>query len=497
MRHLVLIAAWVGRGHGQACCRLGDCSSCYDIAPMCKFYSWHEKSCVDEGYTWCPTLDIPETTGKLCHKGTCDNCLRYAPVGAWCSLAAECCPSSGEWCETKQVTAVEQWGWLSVNDAGNRIVSKTTGEVVQLRGMSMYWSNSNWAGAKFFNAEATRKIASWSGVTLVRAALGVDFPAANEMDVFKPRLTGTYLDANETKNNKERVMTVVETCIELGMYVIIDWHSHWAHRQPQRSAAMEFFREVAAKYKDTPNVIFEVYNEPWWGNKWEDIKAYADQVVAVIREQGANNLIIVGTPMWSQRIDVPFEEGLVNGTNIAYSVHFYAAYSYHDYMKDLIDEVADKIPLFASEWGNGCPHIPCRVDANRTLGWIRKLDEYGISWANWNVADNGSPGSNYTLTDDSLSALMPGADARGDNWVYTESGELVRSILASYEKKPRNDNMVFQATADTMMMTQESINMSPSDAKPSKMRDKKRHRGRKARRTSRSLDDPAAPNANT
>ncbi len=45
-----------------------------------------------------------------------------------------------------------------------------------------------------------------------------------------------------------------------GIYVILDWHDHNAHQH--LDPAKSYFREVAQAYKNTPNVIFEIFNEP-------------------------------------------------------------------------------------------------------------------------------------------------------------------------------------------------------------------------------------------
>ena len=45
-------------------------------------------------------------------------------------------------------------------------------------------------------------------------------------------------------------------------------------------------------------------------------------MIPVIREH-SSNLIIVGTPFWAQNVDEAADDPL-SGTNIAYTLHFYA-----------------------------------------------------------------------------------------------------------------------------------------------------------------------------
>merc|ERR1712226_1465299 len=118
-----------------------------------------------------------------------------------------------------------------------------------------------------------------------------------------------------------RVETVVDAAVELGLYVIVDWHDH--HAEQHLAEAQAFFGKVAEKYGHLPNVLFETFNEPE-GQSWSQvIKPYHSQVSAVIR-QHSPNLIILGTRMWSQEVDEAAADP-VQGENLAYAVHFYAA----------------------------------------------------------------------------------------------------------------------------------------------------------------------------
>ena len=49
------------------------------------------------------------------------------------------------------------------------------------------------------------------------------------------------------------------------MYVIIDWHV-LSDQNPNKhkNDAITFFREMAEKYKNQSNVLYEICNEPKW-----------------------------------------------------------------------------------------------------------------------------------------------------------------------------------------------------------------------------------------
>ena len=111
-----------------------------------------------------------------------------------------------------------------------------------------------------------------------------------------------------TDGNKDALKALVREGVEYatdcGLYVIIDWHIlSDGNPNTYLDQAKEFFREMSGEYAEYENVLYEICNEPNGGVSWNDIKAYAEQVIPVIREQDADGVILVGTPNWSQYVD--------------------------------------------------------------------------------------------------------------------------------------------------------------------------------------------------
>jgi endoglucanase len=311
-------------------------------------------------------------------------------------------------------TIVAKYGQLSVK--GNYIMGQY-GDTVQLRGMSLFWSQ--WM-AQYYNADCIKWLRDDWKCTVVRAAMGVDM--------------GGY--AENSEREKAKVIAVVDACIDLGIYVIIDYHSHEAHKNPEM--AQRFFSEMAQLYGKYPNVLYEPYNEPLKDNiEWsKDLKPYHVGVIKAIREFDPDNIVIAGTRQWSQLVN---EASLdkINDKNTAYTLHFYAA----THRKWLMDEakkaMANGVALFVSEYGTCDASGNGKFDPVHTKEWYDFMDQYKIGYCNWSVADK----------EETASIVKPGAAGTG-GWTedqLTESGKLVKAdlvlkntpIFASLKKKEK------------------------------------------------------------
>jgi endoglucanase len=292
---------------------------------------------------------------------------------------------------------VEKYGRLKVS--GNQVQSES-GQPVQLRGMSLFWSQ--WAG-DFYNASVVSTVAKdWKG-GIIRAAMGVEEGNG-------------YLQSPDAE--KSKVKTIVDAATQNGIYVIIDWHDHHASQHKEQSK--KFFTEMAQQYGKQPNVIFEVYNEPL-AESWSSIKSYAEEVIGVIRNAGSENLVIVGTPNWSQDVDQAANDPIKKYSNVAYTLHFYAA-THKQFLRDKANTALNKgLALFVTEWGTCDASGAGGVDANESTVWMNYLNDKKISWANWSLFNK----------DEAASALTPGAGSNGgwqDNQLTT-SGKFVKQKM--------------------------------------------------------------------
>ena len=297
-------------------------------------------------------------------------------------------------------TLIDIHGLLEVN--GNRIVNKNN-EPVSLAGNSFFWSNDGWGGEKYYNSEVVSWLKEEWNTTIVRASMGVEDP-------------GGYLD-NKTAN-KDRVKIIIDAAIQEGIYVIVDWHSH--HAEDYVDEAIIFFEEIASLYGDNENVIYEIYNEPLDISWSETIKPYAISVISAIRAIDPDNLIVVGTPEWSQRIDLAAADPIIGFPNIAYTLHFYTVY-HHQWLRDRASAALDDgIAIFVSEWGS----IGYSIVDTEANNWMTWCFTNKIIHCNWAVNDK----------EEEWSILVPGASTNG-NWNdndLTEAGKLAKNIILNW-----------------------------------------------------------------
>jgi endoglucanase len=300
---------------------------------------------------------------------------------------------------SKAQTAVDAYGQLSVQ--GNQIVDQS-GNPVQLKGMSLFWSQ--WIG-KYWNSSVVDHIADEWCANVIRCPLAVE-------------ADNGYLERPSIE--REKVRDVVKAAVNKGIYVIIDWHSHEA--QNYTDDAVEFFETMAEEFGSYPNVIYEIYNEPLSVSWSGVIKPYAETVIDAIRAKDPDNLIIVGTPKWSQDVDVAANSP-IDRPNIAYTLHYYAA-SHGDWLRAKAQTALNRgIALFVTEYG------VCEASGDGAIStweanqWWDFLDDNKIGHCNWSIADK----------DETAAALNSGASISG-NWTdddLTESGLMVKNELTS------------------------------------------------------------------
>lgn len=119
-------------------------------------------------------------------------------------------------------------------------------------------------------------------------------------------------------------------------------------QQPSKDFSLAFWQQVAGYFKDTPSVIFEIFNEPQDISS-ADWRLNAQEIVAVIRATGAAQLILVGGVDYAKDLSWVLEQP-VAGENIAYTTHIFPAHTQASW-ESWFGETASQYPVLLTEWG--------------------------------------------------------------------------------------------------------------------------------------------------
>jgi endoglucanase len=277
------------------------------------------------------------------------------------------------------VTPVQAYGQLQV--VGTKLLDQS-GNPVQLKGVSSQWLN--YESETFPESKPAIQYARdhWK-LSVIRAAMGVD-------------VAGGYLGTGTGTNAAQATMlskvnTIIQNAIDLGIYVIVDWHTSDAvtATTSQATQASAFFTSIAMQYGASPNVIYEDYNEP---NKvtWAQIKPYHETVIAAIRAVDPDNLIVLGTPTFSQDVDLAAMNPITDATNILYTLHFYACTHKQPLRDKANTAIGLGLPIFITEFGatpsdggvatGKADNDVCEGEANTWFSWMAQNNISGAAW---------------------------------------------------------------------------------------------------------------------
>ncbi len=280
-------------------------------------------------------------------------------------------------------------------------LSDSAGNPVQLRGVSTH--GLAWF-PEYINQECVNDLKSW-GANLLRLALYTD-----EYDGY---CTGG--DQDELKN---LIRQGVDYATKADMYVIVDWHV-LSEGTPTvyQSEAERFFDEMSKEFAGQNNVLYEICNEPNTAD-WGEIKAYAEDIIPIIRANDPDAIVIVGTPTWSQDVDEAAQDPISGYDNIMYTLHFYAA-THKDDLRERAAAAADAgLPVFVTEFGICDASGSGAIDTESANAWIDLLDEYGISYAAWNLSNKDETSAIISADVSKTSGFTRNDLSESGRWVY-------------------------------------------------------------------------------
>lgn len=318
-------------------------------------------------------------------------------------------------------TAAEENGALKVE--GTKLVSQKTGKEVQLRGVSTH--GINWdVGHPYISEASFKTLRDQYSVNAIRLAM-----YTTEYYGYCDKAGAGESQSTVQKTLKKRIDAGVKAASNLGMYAIIDWHVlNDKNPQKYQSKAKAFFKEMSEKYAGYDNVIYEICNEPNGGTTWSEIKQYANAVIPVIRANDKDAVIIVGTPNWSQDVDVASKSPL-KYDNIMYTLHFYSATHKDSYREKLKTALKNGLPVMVTEFGVSEASGAGSLNTKEAKKWLDLLDENRISYFAWSLSNKAES-----------SALLKSGTSKKSGWKKSDLSKAGQWVLGEYQTRSGKKN---------------------------------------------------------
>lgn len=269
---------------------------------------------------------------------------------------------------------------------GNQFVDQN-GNPVVLRGVSFsdpdrlekegHWNREYFAAAKAWNANVVR------------------FPI--HPSAWRARGEEAYLRLLDQG---------VQWAEELGMYVIMDWHSIGNLQTEQFQAPMynttrdqtfRFWKTISQRYAGNPVVPFyELFNEPTNYNgklgeiSWERHKAMMEALIDTIRVHNKAAIPLVAGFDWAYDL-TPVRTKPIERPSVAYVSHPYPQKRPAPWEPKWEQDwgfVADRYPIIATEFGfmsesGRGAHVPVIGDETYGEAIVDYFNKKGISWTAW------------------------------------------------------------------------------------------------------------------
>jgi endoglucanase len=263
---------------------------------------------------------------------------------------------------------------------GNKFVNKD-GKTILFRGLSIsdpdkIEHQGHWNKAHFEKVKAT-------GAMIVRIPV---HPAA-----WRERTPQKYLELLDQAS---------EWCTDLGMYIIIDWHTIGnlemeLFQNPMyntsKQETYQFWRTMAEHFRGNNTIAFyEIFNEPttYRGQlgsiTWGEWKGINEKIIDLIRSFDNETIPLVAGFDWAYDL-TPIINEPINALGIGYVTHPYSnkrSQPWEPKWEENFGFAASRYPVVATEFGFG--GFPGQKDENDYGNRIIKyLESKGISWMCW------------------------------------------------------------------------------------------------------------------
>ncbi len=256
-----------------------------------------------------------------------------------------------------------------------------------------------------------------------------------------------------------RIKQVVDSCLNNGLFAIINMHHHealFADPDSQKARFLAQWKQISQFFKDYPDqLLFEILNEPNGKLTPEKWNIFLVDALSAIRQDNPNRVVLIGTPEWGglgglSKLQLPTDQ------NIIVTVHYYNPFTFThqgaewsegstawlgtkwndtETERQVIQsefaplktmEEQQKIPVHVGEFG-----AYYKANATSRKKWTTYLARYfetqGWSWAYWEfsagfgIYNPGTTSWNQYLVDALLHNPMPQPAYYTGTPVYTSA----------------------------------------------------------------------------
>lgn len=205
----------------------------------------------------------------------------------------------------------------------------------------------------------------------------------------------------------------VQWARELGLYLVIDWHSignlgtgKFQNRSYNTTLqeTNKFWATISKHFSGEPVIaMYELFNEPTIGGQFGDLtwaawKKMNEEMIDIIRSNDPETVILVAGFNWAYDL-TPVKSDPIDRSNVAYVSHPYPEKRKQPWVQQWQEDwgfVAEKYPVILTEIGFALPHEPgvhIPVNGDETYGnaLVDFCEERGISWLGWCFDSRWSP----------------------------------------------------------------------------------------------------------
>lgn len=218
---------------------------------------------------------------------------------------------------------------------------------------------------------------------------------------------------------KAEMDEIIQNCVELGLYVIVDWHV-WSGGGETLStdSAVEFFTYFAEKYASCKNILYELANEPF-SDTLADIVSHCKTLRELIRSYVVDPVLITGIRSFTNGVMEMYNAlQAENIDDIFLSQHRYSGGASIETFRTWWE---NGIPLFITEWSNTSASTGTQSSMNITEG-----NNFLIFFH-----ENSIPNCIWKFTDQTMAYAVMTNKGTINNQYYA-SGKFLRNDFSEY-----------------------------------------------------------------